>query len=301
MSTILFQAMPDSAELAVDATVLWKISKLSDKFGAEIQGIDLSHTIPPELAQALRDAIETYHVIVIRDQHLNSDQQETFSECFGQVQEHVGRMRDGSRLSPVHEISNLDESNNPTDRPYLHATAYWHTDGAHFPVPPSFTVLHAIQLPPTGGDTDFADMTSAYEALPEEKKHQLETIEVIHSYGEKHLNIGGPAGKEAEIKDAPPVTHPLVSINPRTGRKSLYLGMYAVRVHGMEDGAARAFLKDLLDHATQPEFVFTQQWRDGDLIMWDNRYMLHRAVGNFDMRKHKRILRRTVVKGSLPL
>ncbi len=277
-----------------------QVTPLLPTFAAEIRGIDLSQPIAPALAAALRAAILRYHVIVIRDQDLTADQQEAFSQCFGEVQEHVGRLKDGSRLPPVHEISNVDENGNPTDKPYLHATAYWHTDGAHFAVPPSYTILHAVALPPTGGDTQFANLIDAFAALPPERQRELERLQVVHSYGEKHLNIGGPPGKEAEIRDAPPVTHALVRTDPASGARSLYIGMYAVRIDGMEDEAARALLRGLLDHATEPRFVFTQQWRPGDVLMWDNRCLLHRAIRNFDMGRHKRIMRRTVVKGVAP-
>ncbi|MGE0799130.1 MAG: TauD/TfdA dioxygenase family protein [Lautropia sp.] len=274
------------------------IEPLTPTFVGEITGIDLSEPISPALAGDLRSAVESYHVLVIRDQHLDADQQEAFSRCFGEVQEHVGRLRDGSRLTPVHEISNVDEGDRPTDKPQLHATAYWHTDGAHFAIPPSFTILHAVQLPPAGGDTEFADMIGAYESLPESKRAELEGLTAVHSYGEKHLNIGGPAGKPEEVRDAPPVSHPIVRTHAPTGKKALYIGMYAVRMPDRPDEAARAFLQDLLVHATQPQFLYAQRWRPGDLVMWDNRCVLHRALGNFDMRAHKRILRRTVVKGT---
>ncbi|MGE4239057.1 TauD/TfdA dioxygenase family protein [Ramlibacter sp.] len=275
-----------------------RFAPLSPKFGVELTGVDLSRPIPTALAQQMCAAIEKHHLLVVRDQHLDADAQEAFSRCFGEVQEHVGRMRDGSRLAPVHEISNVDENDQPTDKPYLHATSYWHTDGAHFPTPPSFTVLHAVILPPDGGDTSFASMVRAYEALPTARQRDLEQLRAAHSYGEKNLNIGGPPGKEAEMRDAPPVLHPLVRKNP-TGEKALYIGMYAVRIPGMPDEDARALLKDLLAHATQEQFVYTHQWRPGDVVMWDNRALLHRAVQNFDMRKHKRVMRRTVVKGTV--
>jgi taurine dioxygenase len=277
-----------------------KVTRLAPNFAAEITGIDLREPIPPALAAELRAAIERHHVIVVREQQLDADQQEAFSRCFGEVQEHVGRLKDGSRLPPVHEISNVDEAGKPTDKPYLHATAYWHTDGAHFPAPPSYTILHAVEIPPAGGDTEFADLISAFAALPAERQRELEGMKATHSYGEKHLNIGGPLGKPDEVRDAPPVTHPLVRTHP-SGAKSLYIGMYAVRIPGMADEEARDLLRGLLEHATQPQFVFTQKWRPGDLVMWDNRCMLHRAVQNFEMKKHRRIMRRTVVKGTVPV
>jgi taurine dioxygenase len=286
--------------IAAAAATAMQVRPLAANFAAEITGIDLREPIAPALAAALRAAIERHGVIVVRDQHLDADQQEAFSRCFGEVQEHVGRLKDGSRLPPVHEISNVDEAGKPTDKPYLHATAYWHTDGAHFPVPPSYTILHAVEIPPTGGDTEFADMTSAFAALPAARQRELEGMKASHSYGEKHLNIGGPPGKPEQVRDAPPVTHPLVRTHPVTGKKSLYIGMYAVRIPGMPDEEARDLLRGLLEHATQPQFVFTQKWRPGDVIMWDNRCLLHRAVQNFEMKKHRRIMRRTVVKGTAP-
>lgn len=277
-----------------------RLAPLTPTFGAELSGVDLSRPISPQLAQAMREAVEKHHLLVVRGQHLDPAQQETFSRCFGDVVQNVGRLKDGTRLPLVHEISNVDdETDKPTDKPYLHATSYWHTDGAHFATPPSYTILHAVQIPPAGGDTQFASAIDAYEALPPEMKRQLGQLQAVHSYGEKHLNIGGPPGKEAEVRDAPPVVHPLVRTDPVTGQKSLYIGMYAVRIPGMPDAEARALLSSLLEHATQDRFVYTHVWTPGDVVMWDNRCLLHRAVRNFEMLKHKRVMQRTGIKGTV--
>lgn len=278
------------------------INRLSPALGAEVIGLDVSRPLPEGGHAFLLDAIETHKVLVIRGQALDIPQHEIFTGYFGEiVRKHVGKLIDGTPLPTVFEITNLDIDGNLMKRVHLTGTEYWHTDGSHLPEPSSFTVLHAIHLPPVGGDTEFANMELAYEALPEARKRQLDGLQAVHSYYEKHLNTGGPPPAPEQIRATPPVTHPLVRTDPRSGRKSLYLGMYAVRIVGMPDDEALALLKELMAHATQRQFIFTQVWQPGDVLVWDNRSLLHRAMGNYDGTRYKRVLRRAVVKGSVPV
>ncbi len=274
-----------------------QIKKLTKNLAAAMTGVDLSKPISAELKNTLRETIAAHRILVVKNQTLDSDAQEAFSECFGELLHPVTRRPDGIRLPQTHEITNAAKEGGISNDQYLGATAFWHTDGAYFPVPPLYTTLYAVKLPPSGGgDTEFVDMRAAYDALPQAQKQALDGLQVVHSHAEKNLVSGARAGTMDEVRDAPPVIHPMIRTIEGTEQRALYLGMYAVRILGMPDEEARKLLAELHEHSIQPEFRYTHVWEPGDLMMWDNRSLMHRAVGNFDMDREVRTLRRTVVK-----
>jgi taurine dioxygenase len=199
----------------------------------------------------------------------------------------------------VHEISNLDATGLPADDPYLKSNYHWHTDKAYLPVPALLTMLHAVELPPLGGDTQFADMTRAFERLPEATTRRISGLSVVHSLEYMRLATGDRPPTREEKEAAPQVTHPLVRTHPETGARSLFIGMYCSHVVGMPPAESRALLDGLLAHATQDDLVYTHRWCPGDVVLWDNRCLLHRAVANYDMSKSRRVLQRLVVKGTV--
>jgi len=162
------------------------------------------------------------------------------------------------------------------------------------------TMLHGVEIPPSGGDTQFADTEMAYAALSQERKDQIADLHVVHSWEAHRRNTGGVPPTEEEKRERPPVVHPLVRTHPETGKKTLYIGAHTSHIVEQPEAEGRALLDELLEHATQPQFVYTHQWRRGDVVMWDNRCLLHRALANYEMGKHKRVLNRTVVKGTVP-
>jgi alpha-ketoglutarate-dependent taurine dioxygenase len=273
---------------------------LSDVLGAEIEGVDLATPISAKLKELIVAAIVERHMVVFRGQRLAPDQQYRLAHCFGEIQTYVTRQRDGSRLPPMHLISNLDAQGRPSASAQIHANYFWHSDKSNAAEPALFTILHALELPVQGGDTQFADMTAAYEALPEAFKTRINDLRVIHSLAAIQRNIGGPSYPDEAILESPPVSHPLVRVHRDTRRKSLYIGMTSSHVAGLDEEEGRQLLAELLSHATQPRFVLTHRWRPGDLVMWDNRCLLHRSVANYDRDRYRRILRRTVIKGSVP-
>jgi taurine dioxygenase len=273
------------------------IRPLPGGLGAEVRGVDLRGPFAGRIEQRMRDAFLLHHLIVVRDQQLTRKRMGEFGMLFGELEGNVFRNPDGTTLDLVHEISNLDADGQPAENPYLKSNYHWHTDKAYLPVPALLTMLHAVELPERGGDTQFADMTRAYDALPDDEKHAIAGLRVVHSLEYMRASTGDRPPAAAERAAAPPVTHPLVRTHPQTGAKSLFLGMYCSHVVGMEPGESRALLDRLLAHATQPRFVYTHRWWPGDLVFWDNRCLLHRAVANYDMRKSRRVLQRLVVKG----
>jgi len=238
-----------------------------------------------------------HHLVVVRDQQLGRDRMREFAALFGEIEGNVFRNPDGSTLEAIHEISNLDAEGRPAENPYLKSNYHWHTDKAYLPVPALLTMLHALELPQRGGDTQFADMTSAYAALPVSDKRRIADLRVVHSLEYMRASTGDRPPTDAERHAAPPVTHPLVRTHPQTGEKSLFLGMYCSHVAGMPAAESRALLDRLLAHATEPRFVYAHRWQPGDLVFWDNRCLLHRAVANYDMGKSRRVLQRLVVRG----
>ena len=161
------------------------------------------------------------------------------------------------------------------------------------------TILHAVTMPPNGGDTCFANMYAAYEALSEEDKRALDGLRVIHSWELSREKQGQKATPE-EIRDAPPMSHTLVRVHPDTGRKCLFMGEHASHIEGRPIEEGRALLARLEAHATAERFIYRHRWRPGDLLMWDNRCLLHRADPNFDAALYPRVLHRTCLRGTAP-
>ena len=266
--------------------------------GAEIRGVDLNRPFTGAIGECIQDAFLLHHLVVVRDQELTKDRMGEFAALFGEIEGNVFRNPDGSTLAAIHEISNLDAEGRPAENSYVKSNYHWHTDKSYTPVPALLTMLHAIELPQSGGDTQFADMTSAYDALSDDDKRRIAGLFVVHSLQYMRESTGDRPPTDAERAAAPPVTHPLVRTHPQTGQKSLFLGMYCSHVVGLDASESRALLDRLLAHATQPRFMYTHRWQPGDLVFWDNRCLLHRAVANYDMDKSRRVLQRLVVRGN---
>ena len=275
-------------------------NRLSPAAGVEITGADLSQPVSPEFAAMIRQALLDHHVVVVREQALSKQQQHDFTLNFGEIEDHVARHSD-ARYAIVHSVTNLDADGRPTDALETRGNYFWHTDKSHHAVPSLMTMLHAAELPPAGGDTQFANMVLAYRALPQAMKDRLGGLRAIHSWEASRLASGSRPASEAEKRERPPVSHPIVRTHPETGEKALYIGTHAAGgVESFSEADGKQLLADLLAHATQPQFVYTHHWRPGDLVIWDNRALLHRALANYEMGRHRRVLHRTVVRGTAP-
>lgn len=271
----------------------FQVRPLSNVMGAEVIGLDLSQAFDDETRQAVYDAFLTYKVLVFRDQHLTKAQQIAFSERFGALERHTLRNQ-GTDFPLVHVVSNLNAEGKPSGTVGSQA---WHTDKSFRPAPSMATILHAVTLPPQGGDTGFADMVAAYEALPEAEKAELANTRVVHSWELSRSNLGRYMSEE-EKRDAATTSHPLVRTHPDTGRKCLFIGIHASYLEGLPIEAGRARIEQLEAHATSPRFRYRHQWRAGDVLMWDNRCLLHRAEANFDAARFPRVLNRTCLRGT---
>jgi alpha-ketoglutarate-dependent taurine dioxygenase len=260
--------------------------RLSPAGGVEIAEIDLSQPLSREQRDAIGAALLAHHIVVFPDQSLTREQQFLFAANFGHVEVHGGHRGENKRYGVAHVMSNLGADGNPTFRISKAANYHWHTDKPYHPAPPLLTMLHAIELPPVGGDTEFANMAQAYDALPPDTRRRIAGLRVVFA----------PAFDNTR----PAVDHPLVRTHPDTGAKALYLGNHSTHILGLPEVEGRALLAELLRHATQRQFVYSHRWRIGDLIMWDNRCLLHRAVVNYEVEKYRRVMHRSVVGGTVP-
>jgi len=261
--------------------------RLSPAGGVRITGIDLAQPLSPQQREAIVEAFLAHHIVVFPDQSVTREQQFAVAANFGEVEAHGAHRPGTKRYAVAHVISNLDAHGNPTLNLSRAANYHWHTDKPYHPAPPLLTTLYAVELPPRGGDTEFANTALAYAALPQEMKRRIAGSRVV-------FRPAFAPGRGSTVD------HPLVRAHPDTGRKALYLGNHATHIRGMPEAEGAALLAELLEHATQRQFVYAHRWRVGDLVMWDNRCLLHRAVANFEAHKYRRVMHRSVVKGTVP-
>ena len=280
------------APAAANATL--QIRALSPVMAAEVIGQDLRQPLDDATRQRVHRAFLDYQVLVFRNQTLDKAQQIAFTQQFGQLEEHRARNRGGDDFPLLHVVNNLGADGRPSGE--VKSTA-WHTDKSFRPAPALATILHAVTLPPDGGDTCFANMYAAYDALPDADKAALAGVRVVHSWPMSREQ-GGRAMPADEIRANPPMSHALVRVHPETHRKCLYLGVHAAYLEDVPFDAGRARILALEAHATQPQFVYRHRWTPGDVLMWDNRCLLHRADTNFDAGQHPRVLHRTCLVGT---
>src|ERR1700681_3070298 len=200
--------------------------------GAEIQNVDLADPLSEAAFAQIARAFLDHKLLVFREQALSPAQIQAFAERFGPIEVHTVRRPDGGVLEGVHAVTNLDASGRPAQKPHINANYYWHSDKSHYPAPALLSMLFAVELPPNGGETEFANMTMAYEKLPTEMKHRIEGLRVENDFEYAMANVGKEL-TDAEREATPPVTHPIVRTHPETGSKSLFVGMYSKAVVGM--------------------------------------------------------------------
>ncbi len=272
----------------------FEVRPLSETMAAEVTGLDLSQPMDQATRDAVLAAFLKYKVLAFRNQKLSKAQQMAFTEQFGTLERHAKGNVGQDEFPLVHMVTNLGPDGQPTG---VVKSTRWHSDKSFRPAPSMATILHAVTIPPDGGDTCFADMQAGFEALPEDEKVSLSEMTVVHSWEHSRDNVG-KSFTQAELDDAPDMTHPLVRVHPNTGERALFLGMHAAFLGDMskEDGLTK--IEELEEHCTQPRFVYRHNWQQGDVLMWDNRCLLHRADPNFDAAKFPRVMHRTCLRGT---
>jgi len=274
---------------------------------AEVDGLDLTRPLSPEAVAAVHAGMDTYAVLVFHDQKLDDEQQLAFTRSLGEIEHAIGtslRAPDELRLPTTFaDVSNLDKHQKVfarDDRRRLFALGnrLWHSDSSFKAIPAKYSLLHARSVPSRGGNTEFADMRAGWDALDAETRAEVEDLVCEHSQIFSRQQLGFTDFTDEERARFAPVRQRLVRTHPVTGRRSLYLSSHAGTILGWPVPEARAFLRDLVEHATQRQFVYAHRWRVGDLVMWDNRQTMHRAR---PFPAHEpRDMRRTTLAGDGP-
>jgi len=273
--------------------------QLHPYFVAEVSPVALRDVHDRETLEQIRAGMDQYAVLVFHDQFLNDDEHIAFAQRFdGQLHTKTGiSALQKSRLGneALADISNLDEAgeilkSDDRRRMYGLGNRLWHTDASFQDPPGRYSMLAAKVIPSVGADTQFADMRAAYDALPNEMKSQLEGLRVHHSIAYSRQVLGFEfSEKEQDILKG--AVHPLIRMLPGSSRKSLYVASHASKIIDWPVPEGRLMLRELIEHATQPQFVYRHVWREGDLVIWDNRATMHRATPFADGR-YRRELRR---------
>ncbi|HEV2188293.1 MAG TPA: TauD/TfdA family dioxygenase [Stellaceae bacterium] len=274
-------------------------------FAALAGGIDLRDPLDGAAAREIETAMDRYAVLVFRGQDVSEEEQLAFTAAFGPMDpgRHLA-VRQHRRVRPEFaDVSNLDEAGNVAGRNHRRilsnmATRLWHTDSSYKKPAAKFSLLYCSAIPDWGGETEFADMRAAYDALPERLRQEAEGRSAEHYVHHSRAKLGFAPSPEEIAGAIPPVVWPIVRVHPGSGRKLLYLGAHATHVVGLSLPEGRVLLCDLLEHATQRQFVYRHEWRPGDLVMWDNRAVLHRGR-RYDL-SQRRDMRRSTVEDSLP-
>jgi alpha-ketoglutarate-dependent 2,4-dichlorophenoxyacetate dioxygenase len=283
------------------------IRQIGPCFAGEVAGIDLRQKLTRDEVAAVHAGMDKYAVLVFHDQKIDDAQHLAFTRSLGDIEHAIGtslRADNEYRLPTTFaDVSNLDQNNKPfvrDDRRRLFALGnrLWHSDSSFKATPAKYSLLRAVSIPSKGGDTQFADMRAAYDALDDETKARLEGMVCEHSQLYSRGMIGFTDFTDEERARFKPVLQCMVRTHPVTGRKSMYLSSHAGGIVGWPMPEARAFLRDLVEHATQREFVYSHKWRLHDLVMWDNRQTMHRVRPFPD--SEPRDMRRTTLMGDGP-
>ena len=282
-----------------------KISPLHPVFAAVAEGIDLRDPLSAAAAREIEAAMDRDAVLAFRDQDISEDQQLAFTAAFGPMDpgRHLAVRQQRRVRQEFADVSNLDEHGNVAGRNHRRilsnmATRLWHTDSSYKQPAAKFSLLYCSAIPEWGGETEFADMRAAYDALPERLRAEVEGRCAEHYVHHSRATLGFAPSPEEIAGAIPPVTWPLVRTHAGSGRRLLYIGAHATHVVGLSVPEGRVLLADLLEHATQRQFVYRHAWRPGDLVMWDNRAVLHRGR-RYDLGQ-RRDMRRSTVEDTLP-
>ncbi|PYN86337.1 MAG: 2,4-dichlorophenoxyacetate dioxygenase [Candidatus Rokuibacteriota bacterium] len=285
------------------------IRPLRGAFAGEVSGVDITAPLDGADVAAIEAGMDAYAVLVFHDQRLTDEQQIAFTLNFGELESYKtpGHIRKGEdqRLGPgIADFSNLDRHGqimSVEDRVWFFKLGdrLWHSDSSFRPAPAKYSLLSGRVIPSWGANTEFADMRGAYDALDARTRAEVASLICEHSLIYSRETIGFVDLTAEEIAAFAPVRHPLVRRHPVTGRPSLFLSAHAGAIVGWTVPEARIFLRDLTEHATQRELVYSHAWKPGDLVMWDNRATMHRAR-RFDYRE-VRDVRRTTLAGTPPI
>jgi taurine dioxygenase len=276
------------------------IRRLTPGFGAEIIGVDLSAGVDEMLFRSIYEAFLDHQVLLFGAQDLPPGRQVEFARRFGEVQIHVMNQYHADSYPELYRLSNLDEHGNPNGRHPDKGTLAWHTDGSWRRVTGQATIIYSELVPSEGGETHFCDMYGAYSRLSPEWKERIADLRAVHNLDfSRTRRHGEDPMSEAQRREVPPVDHPIVRTHPETGKKCIFLGDHAEYILGMEYHQGRALIEELNAAAVHVDLTYEHRWTPGELIVWDNRCVMHRATP-FDTARERRVIRRCTVLGDVP-
>jgi alpha-ketoglutarate-dependent 2,4-dichlorophenoxyacetate dioxygenase len=283
------------------------IRQMHPVFVGEVSGVDIARPLSRDEVAAIEAGMDRYAVLVFRDQQVTDEQQMAFTRHFGALEDarggNITKPEDRRLAVGMNDVSNLGRDGQPLERDarqhlFNLGNLLWHSDSSFRAIPAKYSLLSARVVNPAGGNTEFADMRAAYDALDGDTKAQIADMVCEHSLMYSRGSLGMLDYSEDERAMFRPVRQRLVRTHPVTGRRSLYLSSHAGAILGMPMPEARILLRDLTEHATQPRFVYAHAWRQWDLVVWDNRQVMHRGR-RYDQRQ-PRDMRRTTIAGDAP-
>jgi alpha-ketoglutarate-dependent 2,4-dichlorophenoxyacetate dioxygenase len=278
----------------------FEVRRLTLALGAEISGVTLAGGVSDDVFRAIYDAFLRHQVLLFPAQDLPPASQVAFGRQFGEVQIHVMAQYHADGHPELYRLSNLDASGNPTGHHPDRGTLAWHTDGSWQRVTGQATIIYGEIVPETGGETHFCDMYGAYERLDAAWKARIADLRAVHNLDFSRTRRHGEDPMTEEQKRAkPPVDHPIVRTHPETGRKCIYLGDHAEYIVGMPYDEGRALIEELNALAVHPDLTYEHRWKAGELLVWDNRCVMHRATA-YDPARERRVVRRCTVLGEVP-
>ena len=287
-------------DTASSANWPFRARPLTPRLGAEIIGVDLAQGVDAPLFRSVYDAFLQYQVLVFGTQDLPPGRQVEFARHFGEVQIHVMNQYHADGYPELYRLSNLDENGKPNGRHPDKGTLAWHTDGSWQRVTGQATIIYGEVMPETGGETHFADMYGAYERLDARWKARIANMRAVHNLDfSRTRRHGEDPMTDAQRREKPPVDQPVVRTHPETGRKCLYLGDHAEYIVGMPYVEGRALIEELNLLAIHPDLTYEHRWTARELLLWDNRCVMHRATP-YDPATQGRVIRRCTVLGEVP-
>lgn len=288
---------------AVPSATAWPFAlrPLTPHLGAEISGVNLTDDLDDAVFRAIHRAFLQYQVLLFPPQDVPPARQVRLARCFGEVQIHVMNQYHADGFPELYRLSNLDGAGKPSGKHPDKGTLAWHTDGSWQRITGHATIIYGEVMPASGGETHFADMYGAYERLSDVWKQRIAGLRAVHNLDfSRTRRHGEDPLTDAQRRAKPPVDHPVVRIHPETGRKCLYLGDHAETILGMPYGAGRALVEELNSLAIHADLTYEHRWTPRQLIVWDNRCVLHRATA-YDAATQGRVIRRCTVLGSVPV
>lgn len=286
---------PDDASAPVWTQRLAHSQWHDRRMGTVVPDIDLAQLDDAGFA-LIGEALLRHSVVVLKNQSLPPEAQVAFTERFGPLEISIHREFTLGNHPPLLVLSNVVENGKPIG--FANGGKQWHTDFSFMERCGLATVLYGVECPPEGANTMFADMYAAYDAFDDQTRARLDPMQVLHSYRLRYRDGGIASDK---LTRCPDVVHPLVRTHPQTGRKALFLGCrQSAFAQGMPEAAGNSFMRVLIEFATQPQFVYSHKWEAGDVVIWDNRAVMHTATP-FDERKYRRVMHRTSTIGERPV